>query len=97
MGVDTDGFESSAPDAAPYVHPHCALVDVATYLELPPFERHGAPCLRTMQAAHARGLEVADVSVADWSYHIGRGTVERYGYALGWRSRLAQLKRRIRG
>jgi glycosyltransferase involved in cell wall biosynthesis len=93
--VDANGFDTDADGAIPYVHPHCALIDRATYLTLEPFARHGAPSLFAMRSAHQRGLAVADVPTAEYAYHIGRGTVVQHGYALGWKSRLAQVKRRV--
>ncbi len=94
--VDSDGFNVDAPGGTPYVHPHCALIDVATYRTLAPFEKHGAPFVRTMESAQARGLAVADFPVAEYAYHVGRGTVTRHGYGLSGKSRWKQVLRSIR-
>ncbi len=96
LHVDSDGFNADDHTETPYVHPHCALVDVATYRTLAPFEKHGAPFVRTMESAHARGLIVSDFPVAEYAYHAGRGTVNRHGYGLGGRSRWKQAVRAIR-
>ena len=97
LHVDGDGFNADAPSGTPYVHPHCALLDVATYRTLEPFEKHGAPFVRTMESAQALGLTAADFSVAEYAHHVGKGTVNQHGYGLGARSRLAQIMRRLRG
>jgi len=91
--VDDDGFDGGPH---PYVHPKFALVDRAAYATLPPFEKHGAPCLANERAAAQRGLALADFPVSDWVLHLGEGTVRRYGYGLGIRSRLSRLKRLLR-
>ncbi len=51
--VDSGGFNvpPGTPEAIPYVHPHCALVHRESYVTLPPFEKHGAPCLANERAA----------------------------------------------
>lgn len=96
--VDKRGFNVERGEAGhPYVHPKCALVHRSTYCELPPFERHGAPCLANQQAAKARGLELAHFPVDDYVFHQGRGTVSEYGYRLGWRSRITSGWRRLMG
>lgn len=91
--VDDDGFDGGR---TPYVHPHFALVHRATYLSLPPFGRHGAPCLHNERAAVDRSLRLVHVPVDQWSLHIGQGTVSRYGYGLPMQSRLRQLRRTVR-
>lgn len=93
--VDARGFDVPAdtPGAAPYVHPKCALVRREAYLALPPFERHGAPCLTNERAAAREGLALLDAPVRDYVLHLGEGTVKRYGYGLGAGGRLARLRR----
>ncbi len=95
--VDRHGFNVAAADrgGTKYVHPHCALVNRATYLTLPPFDKHGAPCLTNVLGAAERSLVLVDFPVSDYVYHMGRGTVERHGYGLGARSVLASLGRRL--
>ena len=65
------------------------------YETLPPFVHHGLPVLANMRAAHARGLRVAPFPIADYVWHKGRGTAARFGYGLGWRSRLDYLLHRL--
>ena len=88
--VNDDGFDTPAGHA--YVHPKCALVRREAYLLLPPFERHGAPCLANEREAAVQGLSLIEYPVRDYVYHIGEGTVRRYGYRLGAAGRLARLK-----
>jgi hypothetical protein len=96
--VDSSGFDIAAGsiEAHAYIHPKCALVRREAYLVLPPFERHGAPCLANERAAAAEGLSLLDFPVRDYVYHLGEGTVRRFGYGLGAASRLARLRRVLR-
>jgi len=96
--VDDAGFDAPAGAGAhAYVHPKCALVRRSAYLDLPPFERHGAPCLTNERSAAARGLALIDFPVRDYVLHLGEGTVRRYGYGLGTAGRLSRLRRLMRG
>lgn len=92
--VDDDGFDAPAGHA--YVHPKCALVRRDAYPLLPPFERHGAPCLANEREAVRQGLVLAPYPVRDYVHHIGEGTVRRYGYRLGAAGRLAKMRRLLR-
>ncbi|HEX9005655.1 MAG TPA: glycosyltransferase [Bacteroidota bacterium] len=90
------GFDvEETPGAHPYIRPICMLVHRERYLELPPFERHGAPCLANMRAAAAAGLALLHFPVEEYVRHLGRGTASRHGYRLGWRGRLNHLLNRI--
>lgn len=95
--VDGDGFDvaAGATGGHRYVHPKCALVRREAYLVLPPFERHGAPCLANERAAASEGLALLDFPVRDYVLHLGEGTVRRFGYGLGARSRLGRIKRAL--
>jgi GT2 family glycosyltransferase len=92
--VDEAGFDDEG--GHPYIHPKCALVRREAYLLLPPFERHGAPCLANERAAAAQGLSLIDYPVREFVLHLGEGTVKRFGYGLGASSKLARLKRSLR-
>ena len=90
------GFDIlEGPGAHPYIRPICMLVRREIYLQCPPFERHGAPCLANMRAAQASGFELVSFPVEDFVRHEGRGTASRYGYRLGWRGRLNHLMNKI--
>lgn len=97
MLVNEEGYpaEAGAPAFA-YVHPKCALVRRAQYLDLPPFEKHGVPCLRNEKAAAERGWPLVHFPVDAYVYHIGRGTAGAYGYQLGIKGRLRQLRHRLK-
>lgn len=71
------------------------MIDRSAYVGLPPFIHHGLPVLQASQAAAALGLSVADFPVERYVEHLGRGTAERFGYGLGWRSRLNYLMHRL--
>lgn len=94
--VDANGFD--CPDGAhPYIHPHCALLHRETYLQLPPFEKHGAPCLSNQIEATQRKYNLIDFPVQEHIYHIGRGTVRTEGYGLGWQGKWASFRKRLQG
>jgi glycosyltransferase involved in cell wall biosynthesis len=90
------GFDvPEQPGAHPYIRPICMLVRRDRYLPLPPFERHGAPCLANMRAARESGLGLIHFPVEDYVRHEGRGTASRHGYRLGWRGRLNHFMNKI--
>jgi glycosyltransferase involved in cell wall biosynthesis len=65
------------------------------YLQLPPFEHHGLPVLKNCTAAAARGWRICSYPIERYIDHIGRGTAKKYGYGLGFRSRLDYLLNRL--
>ncbi len=94
--MNSRGFDvSPGPRSHPYVRPICMVLRRRTYLALPPFRRHGAPCLHNMRAAVATGLHLAHVPVEEYVQHEGRGTAGRYGYGLGWRGKLNHVLNRL--
>ncbi len=94
--MNARGFDvDAAPGAHPYIRPICMLIDRSMYLSLPPFERHGAPCLTNMIAAAAAGLKLIHFPVEDFVLHAGRGTAARFGYRLGIRGKLNHLLNRL--
>ena len=93
--VDKDGFDA-INGLISYIHPHCALLHKAEYLQLPPFEKHGAPCLRNQVVAASLHKNLIDFPVHDFVYHIGRGTVTSEGYGLGVKEKLKMLFRKIK-
>ena len=93
LTVNSRGFASEDGTRilwAPYM-----LIDRAIYRELPPFEHHGVPVLRNMEAAEERGYELVEFPVEEYVEHLGRGTASKYGYGLGLRSRLNNLLHRL--
>lgn len=96
ISMNSRGFDvAPGPRAHPYIRPICMLIRRQQYLSLPPFTRHGAPCLENMRAATAAGLHLAHVPVDDYVHHEGRGTVGRFGYHLGWKGRLNYVLNRL--
>ncbi len=90
------GFITDQPSGAiEYIRPICMLLKTAAYATLPPFERHGAPCLKNFRAARELGLTLVDFPVEKFVDHQGRGTAGRYGYRLGWRGKLNHLLNRL--
>lgn len=79
----------------PYIRPICMLLNRSMYLTLPPFERHGAPCLANMREASRRGLHLIDFPLEEFILHEGRGTAARHGYRLGWQGKLNHLLHRL--
>ena len=82
-------------DGQPYIRPICMLLRRNVYFTLPPFERHGAPCLSNMREASRRGLHLLDFPVEEFIRHRGRGTAARHGYRLGVRGKLNHLLNRL--
>jgi hypothetical protein len=90
------GFDlPEGTDGYAYVRPICLLLKRDLYLTLPPFQRHGAPCLQNMQHAVEKGLALLDFPISKYVHHAGRGTASRHGYRLGWRGKLNQLLHRL--
>ena len=94
--MDDRGFDvPPSTGGHPYIRPLCMLLRRELYLRLPPFERHGAPCLRNMVAAVQQGYRLVDFPVQEFIQHDGRGTAGRHGYGLGMRGRLNHLLHRL--
>jgi glycosyltransferase involved in cell wall biosynthesis len=90
------GFDvPESAGAIPYLRPICLLVDRALYAALPPFAKHGAPCLANMKGASERGLRLCHVPVEEYVRHLGRGTARRFGYRLGMRGKWNHLLNRL--
>jgi len=75
----------------PYIHPAAMMLRRSLYLELPPFQHHGSPCLSTMRAAMDSGFLVANVALENHVLHLGEGTCSRFGYGLGIRTSFNKL------
>lgn len=96
--VDIGGFsvKQNASIRYPYVHPFFALVNKQIYHKLPPFEKHGAPCLTNEMAAMQQSLRLVDFPVREYVYHFGRGTVNGQGYGLGLAGQYEKIKKYYR-
>ncbi len=92
--VDKRGFVGPR-GTIPVPHSAHMMLRRSSYLALPPFAHHGLPVLRNLRAAHAAALTVAAHPIEQAVWHKGRGTAGRYGYGLGWRSRLDYLLHRL--
>ncbi len=94
--MDLRGFDLQGDQPGyPYIRPICMLVRREAYLGLPPFRRHGAPCLENMRAAVRNGLQLVHVPVEEYITHEGRGTASRHGYRLGLRGKINHLLHRL--
>jgi glycosyltransferase involved in cell wall biosynthesis len=62
-----------------YVRPVTALWDRNVYLSYPPFDLHGAPCLRNELYAARDGWRVESFPVDDYVLHLQRRTREKHG------------------
>lgn len=90
------GFDTAeSTNAYPYIRPICMTLKRKLYLQLPPFQKHGAPCLANMIAAASRGLTLLHVPVEEYVDHEGRGTAGRFGYRLGLRGWVNHLMNRL--
>jgi hypothetical protein len=94
--MDARGFDvPESPGAHPYIRPICMMIRGSMYRELPPFRRHGAPCLENMIAARGRDLRLVHFPVEEYVHHAGRGTAMRHGYRLGLRGKWNHLLHRF--
>lgn len=94
--INKRGFDVPGPEGAfEYIRPYCMMIKRRLYLELPPFRRHGAPCLENMRTAVERGHALIDFPVGAYVRHEGRGTAGRFGYRLGFRGRINYLLNRV--
>lgn len=91
------GFDVETPgEGSDYIRPICMLIRRELYYTLPPFIKHGTPCLKNFKAAAIRNLRLIDFPVEKYVRHLGRGTASRFGYNLGWRGRLNFILNKIR-
>jgi len=89
------GFDVLRSEGAfEYIRPYCMLIKRLLYLDLPPFRRHGAPCLDNMRSAVGRGHVLIDFPVDAYVHHTGRGTAGKFGYQLGFQGKINYLLNR---
>jgi hypothetical protein len=94
--MNARGFDTAeSADAHPYIRPICMTLKRDLYLQLPPFQKHGAPCLTNMIAAAARGFKLVHIPVEEYVNHDGRGTAARFGYRLGLQGWLNHFLNRL--
>jgi glycosyltransferase involved in cell wall biosynthesis len=86
-GFDVD----EAAGGIAYIRPICMMLRRPLYFTLPPFRRHGAPCLENMRAARRLNLQLVPFPIEDYVDHDGRGTAGRHGYHLGLRGGVNHL------
>lgn len=91
--VNKRGFASRA--GIPVLVSAYMLIERDTYLRLPPFVHHGLPALQNFKAAADEGHRLEEFPIDDYVVHFGRGTAERFGYGLGFRSRLDYLLNKL--
>ncbi|MBI3195708.1 MAG: glycosyltransferase family 2 protein [Ignavibacteriae bacterium] len=90
------GFDvEESADTIPYIRPFCMLVHRRNYQLLPPFQKHGSPCLQTMREAGKKNFSLLHFPVLEYVQHTGRGTVNRFGYQLGMRDKFNYLLHRL--
>lgn len=80
----------------PYIRPICMMLKRAHYLDLKPFQKHGAPCLENMQNALENGLKLINFNLNQYIFHLGRGTASKYGYNLGILGKLNYLLNKLK-
>lgn len=83
------------PEGMPVLATPYMLLRRALYFRLPPFIHHGLPTIENFRAAEQAGYHLLPFPIETYVHHLGRGTAGRYGYGLGWRSRLAYLLERL--
>lgn len=95
QNLDKYGFfaDKNSAQTIDYIHPHFALIRRDFYKKLPPFLRHGTPCLNNEIRAREQGFDLVDFPVSEYVYHIERGTVDKFGYGLGIAGQILKFKR----
>ncbi|MBN2572181.1 MAG: glycosyltransferase [Ignavibacteriales bacterium] len=94
--VDKFGYKTEkTKNSFEYIHPFCALYRRKYYSELPPFEKHGAPCLKNLKIAKFKGLELKNFQIQNFVKHEWKGTVRNYGYNLGLKSWIRKILRNV--
>ncbi len=90
------GFDvEQSEDTIPYIRPFCMLVHRQNYRQLPPFQKHGSPCLETMREAVRQNFSLIHFPVLDYVRHKGKGTVGRFGYQLGLKDKMNYVLHRL--
>ncbi len=80
-GVPLSWFVDSPPKSpqfVPYVHPYAGMYRRAMYVQMRPFQHHGAPCLNNMIDAQAKGLATEGYDLAGHVKHWTAGTRRMY-------------------
>jgi Glycosyl transferase family 2 len=95
IALDDRGFDVRSGAGHPYIRPICMLVKRELYFQLPPFRKHGAPCLANMRRAVQEGFLLVTFPVDEYITHEGRGTASRHGYRLGLSGKLNHLLHRF--
>lgn len=93
--VNKRGFATADGDITVPVSAYM-LIDRKKYLELPPFIHHGLPVLNNMVAARKRGWSIVNFPIDKYIEHLGRGTATKFGYGLGWRSKLDYVLNKLK-
>ncbi len=91
--VNRRGFAATAGTPVPVSA--FMLIRKEKYELLAPFEHHGLPVLKNCIDAARNGWRICSYPVEEYVEHFGRGTADRYGYGLGWRSRIDYLLNRL--
>ncbi len=97
--IDEHGYNANdrTKNPVPYIHPRCALLNVSLYHTLPPFEKHGAPCMTNQRAALKKQYRLEHFPADLYIYHFARGTIDATGsYHLGLSGQINKMKRLIR-
>jgi glycosyltransferase involved in cell wall biosynthesis len=68
--------------------PAYMMIRRKVYLNLIPFGHHGMPVLKNFISAQEEGFELNSFPIEEFIEHRWRGTASRFGYGLGWRSKL---------
>jgi hypothetical protein len=79
MNEDTYGIgHTCIYNGVKYLSPVFQLINVAHYLQLPPYVHHGVPCIKTMEELHRRGLNntILDFPIFP-NYILHKGSMTR--------------------
>lgn len=91
------GFPTDDPQKGfAYIKPFAMLLKCDIYKKLPPFKKHGSPCLENMIAAVNNGFKLINFDVEEYILHLGRGTASKYGYNLGIRGKINYILNKLK-
>ncbi len=91
------GFPTDDPQKGfAYIKPFAMLLKCDIYKKLPPFQKHGSPCLENMIAAVNNGFKLINFDVEEYILHLGRGTASKFGYNLGIKGKINYVLNKLK-
>jgi GT2 family glycosyltransferase len=93
MMINKRGFPSNT--GMTVLTPAYMMVHRKRYFDFAPFEHHGFPVMKNFFDAQQKGYFLGSFHIEEFIEHRWRGTASRFGYGLGWKSRLDFILNKI--